>query len=63
VKENMVGTAFGLMSALQNFGLFMMPLIVGQLRQTSGSYQSACIVFSTLSAISCIAGEFTFAAL
>eukprot|EP00299_Pterocystis_sp_00344_P017599 c8818_g1_i2.p2 GENE.c8818_g1_i2~~c8818_g1_i2.p2 ORF type:complete len:168 (+),score=33.79 c8818_g1_i2:1059-1562(+) len=54
VKENMVGTAFGMMSALQNFGLFMMPLIVGQLRQTSGSYTTACMIFATLSAVSCV---------
>eukprot|EP00298_Acanthocystis_sp_HF-20_P017204 c21693_g1_i6.p1 GENE.c21693_g1_i6~~c21693_g1_i6.p1 ORF type:complete len:491 (-),score=176.73 c21693_g1_i6:82-1509(-) len=54
VQENRIGTAFGLMSALQNFGLCMMPLIVGQLRQTSGSYTSSCVVFATLCAISCI---------
>ncbi len=46
-KEN-VGTAFGLMTAIQNIGLALFPLLNGLLRDITQSYTSSMIMFASL---------------
>jgi MFS family permease len=51
VKSNRVGTAFGLMTAIQNIGLGLFPLLNGLLRDKTGSYVGSQIMFSSLGLI------------
>eukprot|EP01006_Ploeotia_vitrea_P047501 TRINITY_DN67133_c7_g7_i4.p1 TRINITY_DN67133_c7_g7~~TRINITY_DN67133_c7_g7_i4.p1 ORF type:complete len:401 (-),score=182.20 TRINITY_DN67133_c7_g7_i4:743-1945(-) len=39
LPEHLVNTAVGLMTAMQNCALFVVPLIVGEIRERSGSYR------------------------
>ncbi len=48
VEETRVGTAFGLMTALQNLGLGLFPLLNGKLRDVTGSYTATQIMFACL---------------
>ena len=48
VEENRVGTAFGIMTAIQNGGLALFPLLNGWLRDKTGTYTSTQIMFSGL---------------
>ena len=48
VEENRVGTAFGLMTAIQNLGLGLFPLLNGKLRDRTGNYTATQIMFSCL---------------
>jgi MFS family permease len=48
VDEKRVGTAFGLMTAIQNIGLGLFPYLNGKLRDLTGSYTATQIMFSGL---------------
>src|SRR5665647_1518062 len=48
VKSNRVGTAFGLMTAIQNIGLGLFPLLNGLLRDKTGSYVASEVMFASL---------------
>jgi MFS family permease len=48
VRSERVGTAFGLMTAIQNIGLGLFPLLNGLLRDRSGSYVPSQIMFASL---------------
>jgi len=48
VEESRVGTAFGLMTAIQNLGLGLFPYLNGKLRDVTGSYTATQIMFSGL---------------
>lgn len=48
VEEKRLGTAFGLMTAIQNGGLALFPLLNGWLRDRTGSYTSTQIMFAGL---------------
>ncbi len=48
VEESRVGTAFGLMTAIQNLGLGLFPLLNGWLRDRTGSYTATQVMFSGL---------------
>jgi len=48
VKSNRVGTAFGLMTAIQNIGLGLFPLLNGLLRDRTGDYVASQVMFASL---------------
>lgn len=48
VDGKTIGTAFGLMTMIQNLGLAIFPWIIGSLRDTSQDYTNAMMVFATL---------------
>ena len=48
VEEKRVGTAFGLMTAIQNMGLGLFPLLNGKLRDVTGTYTATQIMFACL---------------
>jgi MFS family permease len=48
VREERTGTAFGLMTAIQNIGLGLFPLINGFLRDKTHSYTASSIMFASL---------------
>jgi cyanate permease len=43
-----VGTAFGLMTAIQNMGLGLFPFLNGWLRDKTGSYTATQVMFAGL---------------
>jgi MFS family permease len=48
VEEKRVGTAFGLMTAIQNLGLGLFPFLNGKLRDITGTYTSTQVMFASL---------------
>ena len=48
VEEKRVGTAFGLMTAIQNLGLGLFPLLNGKLRDATGTYTATQGMFAAL---------------
>jgi MFS family permease len=48
VEEKTIGTAFGLMTMVQNLGLAAFPWIIGALRDTSEGYTGGMLVFASL---------------
>jgi MFS family permease len=48
VRSERVGTAFGLMTAIQNIGLGLFPLLNGLLRDKTGSYVASQVMFAGL---------------
>ena len=48
VEENRVGTAFGLMTMIQNIGLGLFPWLNGKLRDVTHDYASSMIMFAAL---------------
>lgn len=48
VEERKIGTAYGLIAMIQNVGLFAFPLAVGAIRDGTGSYGPAMIMFAGL---------------
>lgn len=50
VEENRVGTAFGLMTMIQNIGLGLFPWLNGKLRDVTHSYESSMVMFAMLGA-------------
>jgi predicted MFS family arabinose efflux permease len=48
VQKNRVGTAFGLMTAIQNVGFGLFNPLNGALRTATGSYTASQIMFASL---------------
>jgi len=48
VREERVGTAFGVMTAIQNIGLGLFPYLNGMLRDATKSYTSSMVMFASL---------------
>jgi MFS family permease len=48
VDEKRVGTAFGLMTAIQNIGLGLFPFLNGKLRDLTGTYTATQVMFAGL---------------
>jgi len=48
VEKNRVGTAFGLTTMIQNFGLAVFPWLNGYLRDLTNTYSSSMLMFSSL---------------
>jgi MFS family permease len=48
VKKEHVGTAFGVMTAIQNIGLMAFPYFNGALREATGSYTASQVMFASL---------------
>jgi MFS family permease len=55
VRKNMVGTAFGVMTQIQNIGLFAFPKANGWLREATGDYTASQLMFVGLGVIALIA--------
>ena len=51
VEKNRVGTAFGLTTTIQNFGLALFPWLNGLLRDSTQNYTASMIMFSMLGVI------------
>jgi MFS family permease len=51
VRSERVGTAFGLMTAIQNIGLGLFPLLNGLLRDKTGNYVASQVMFASLGVI------------
>jgi MFS family permease len=54
VEEKRVGTAFGLMTAIQNLGLALFPALNGKLRDVTGTYTATQIMFAGLGVVGLI---------
>jgi MFS family permease len=54
VKRGRLGTAYGLMTLIQNFGLMLFPWLNGKMRESTGSYGSSMIMFSCLGALALV---------
>lgn len=54
VKESQLGTAYGVIAMVQNVGLFAFPLTVGTIRESTGSYNPAMIMFAILGVVGLI---------
>lgn len=48
VDKDRVGTAYGLMTVVQNFGLAAFPWFNGKLRESTGGYEASMIMFASL---------------
>lgn len=48
VREGKLGTAYSLIGMVQNIGLFLFPLVIGRIRDMTGSYKPGMLVFSCL---------------
>jgi MFS family permease len=48
VRKERVGTAFGLMTAIQNIGMMLFPLFNGVLRDLTHTYTSSMLMFTSL---------------
>ncbi len=51
VEEKRVGTAFGLMTAIQNLGLALFPYLNGKLRDLTGTYTATQVMFTGLGCV------------
>jgi MFS family permease len=51
VEKNVTGTAFGLMTMIQNAGLALFPYLNGQLRVATHTYSASMVMFATLGAV------------
>lgn len=54
VDKRIVGTAFGVMTLIQNFGLMAFPYFNGKLREATGSYSASMIMFASLGLVGLI---------
>ncbi len=54
VEEKSVGTAFGLMTMVQNLGLAAFPWIIGSLRDATGGYTAGMVVFASLGVVGAV---------
>jgi MFS-type transporter involved in bile tolerance (Atg22 family) len=50
VEKNITGTAFGLMTMVQNAGLALFPWLNGRLRVATDSYEASMVMFALLGA-------------
>lgn len=48
IEEKNLGTAYGLMTMIQNTGLAIVPYIIGHVRDATGGYTQAMLIFSLL---------------
>lgn len=53
VPENKLGTAYGVLFAIQNIGLTSFPLIVGEIKDATGNYQYVELCFVLLCSLGC----------
>lgn len=51
IEESRLGTAYGLMTMIQNLGLAVFPFVIGWVRDYTGNYSAAMLVFSSLGVI------------
>jgi MFS-type transporter involved in bile tolerance (Atg22 family) len=51
VEKNRVGTAYGLLTMIQNIGLMVFPWLNGQLRVVTQTYTASMWMFATLGVI------------
>ena len=51
VREERVGTAFGLMTAIQNVGLALFPFLNGLLRDSTSDYTASMLMFASLGVV------------
>eukprot|EP00823_Brevimastigomonas_motovehiculus_P000707 TRINITY_DN108_c0_g1_i2.p1 TRINITY_DN108_c0_g1~~TRINITY_DN108_c0_g1_i2.p1 ORF type:complete len:511 (+),score=140.07 TRINITY_DN108_c0_g1_i2:24-1556(+) len=51
VKERLVGTAFGFITMVQNFGLCFVPMIVGALKTHTGGYEIVELFFACVGSV------------
>ena len=51
VRNERVGTAFGLMTAIQNIGLGLFPKLNGLLRDATHTYTASMVMFASLGMI------------
>ncbi len=51
VRKERVGTAFGLMTAIQNIGLGLFPLLNGLLRDVTKTYTASLLMFASLGVV------------
>ncbi|MCR4440023.1 MAG: MFS transporter [bacterium] len=51
VRQERVGTAFGLMTAIQNIGLALFPLLNGLLRDLTKTYTASLLMFASLGGV------------
>ncbi|MBC7185973.1 MAG: MFS transporter [Calditrichaeota bacterium] len=51
VRKERVGTAFGLMTAIQNIGLALFPLLNGLLRDLTKTYTASLLMFASLGGV------------
>ncbi|MCX6580576.1 MAG: MFS transporter [Candidatus Aminicenantes bacterium] len=54
IKKEHVGTAFGVMTAIQNIGLGLFPYLNGKFREITGSYTASQVMFASLGFIGLI---------
>jgi nitrate/nitrite transporter NarK len=54
VKDNQLGTAYGVISMVQNIGLALFPFLAGRIRDITGSYKPTMIMFSSLGVLGVI---------
>ncbi len=50
VEKGRLGTAYGFMTLVQNFGLMLFPWLNGRLREATGTYGASMLMFSCLGA-------------
>jgi nitrate/nitrite transporter NarK len=55
VRKNMVGTGFGVLTQIQNIGLFAFPKLNGWLRESTGDYEASQLMFAGLGVVALIA--------
>lgn len=48
VDKRIVGTAYGVMTLIQNLGLMAFPYLNGALRETTGAYSASMVMFASL---------------
>jgi len=51
VEKNVTGTAFGVMTMIQNAGLALFPYLNGKLRVATHNYSASMVMFATLGAV------------
>jgi len=56
VKQNRLGTAFGVMTLVQNVGLMAFPWLNGLLREVTSTYTVSMMMFATLGLVALLAG-------
>ena len=54
VKDKQLGTAYGVIAMVQNVGLFAFPIAAGAIKDLSGSYNPAMIMFAALGVLGLI---------
>ena len=51
VDKRVVGTAFGVMTQIQNIGLFLFPYLNGWLREATEDYAASMVMFASLGGV------------